>query len=143
MKQEEYEKLWGKKTMQQALQDAIAKAHTGYSYAKLQSMVEDEENDDGLEADEVKDVDSLANLIGHMFEYYGVDRLGKGFDKLVMPSQMYIVGGIVHRFTAGLPEGAGFAEIKMENSDWQCLLVRKGSGYQPEVDALIKATEDE
>jgi len=39
MKQEEYEKLWGKKTMQEALQDAIAKAHTGYSYAKLVSMV--------------------------------------------------------------------------------------------------------
>jgi len=142
MKQDDYEKLWGKKTMQQALQDAIAKAHTGYSYAKLVSMVQDEENDDGLEADEVKDVDKLTNLIGHMFEYYGVKRLGEGFDKLEMASQMYIVGGIVHRFTAGLPEGAGFAEVKMENSDWQALLVRKGSGYQPEVDALIKATEE-
>lgn len=86
--------------------------------------------------------DQARSELADMFEYYGVDRLGKGFDKLVMPSQMYIVGGIVHRFTAGLPEGAGFAEVKMENSDWQCLLVRKGSGYQPEVDALIKATEE-
>lgn len=96
--------------------------------------------------------DALSNLLGDnapiaeltdIFEYYGVERLGKGFDKLEPASQMYIVGGIIHRFTAGLPEGAGFAEVKMENSDWQCLLVRKGSGYQPEVDALIKATEEE
>jgi hypothetical protein len=91
-----------------------------------------------IDADNDKAIAELSD----MFEYYGVERLGKGFDKLVMPSQMYIVGGIVHRFTAGLPEGAGFAEVKMENSDWQCLLVRKGSGYQPEVDALIKATEE-
>ena len=110
MKQEEYEKLWGKKTMQEALQDAIAKAHTGYSYAKLQEMVKDENNEDMLEADEVKDIDKLTNLIGHMFEYYGVKRLSDGFDKLEMASQMSIVGGIVHRFTAGLTEGAGFAE---------------------------------
>jgi len=142
MKQEEYEKLWGKKTMQQALQDAIAKAHTGYSYAKLQEMVKDENNEDMLEADEVKDVDKLANLIGHMFEYYGVKRLGEGFDKLEMASQMYLVGGIVHRFTAGLPEGAGFAEVTMENSDWQCLLVKKGAGYENEVKALREASEE-
>lgn len=64
------------------------------------------------------------------------------FDDLRMDQQMRIVGGIIHRFTANMPEGAGFAQVKMENSEWQCLLVRKGSGYEPEVNALIKATEE-
>jgi len=141
-KQEDYEKLWGAKTMQEAMRDAIAKAHTGYSYAKLVSMVQDEENDDGLEADEVKDVDKLVNLIGHMFEYYGVKRLSEGFDKLEFASQMYMVGAIVYRFTKQLPEGAGFAEVKMENSEWQALLVRKDAGYDDEVNALIAASEE-
>lgn len=142
MHKEDYEKLWGKKTMQQALQDAIAKAHTGYSYAKLQSMVEDENNDDGLEADEVKDVDKLTNLIGHMFEYYGVKRLGEGFDKLEPASQMYIIGGMIYRFANTLPEGAAFTEISMENSEWDCFLIKKGAGYEPEVEALRKASDE-
>ncbi len=88
-------------------------------------------------------VDGAISELSDMFEYYGVKRLSEGFDKLEFASQMYMVGAIVYRFTKALPEGAGFAEIKMENSDWQCLLVRKDSDYQPEVDALIAATEEE
>lgn len=95
--------------------------------------------------------DALSNLLGDnapiaeltdIFEYYGVQRLSKGFDKLEPASQMYLVGGIIHRFTAGMPEGAGFAEVTMENSDWQCLLVKKGAGYEPEVEALRKASDE-
>lgn len=95
--------------------------------------------------------DALSNLLGDnapiaeltdIFEYYGVERLGKGFDKLEPASQMYIVGGIVHRFTAGLPDGAGLAEITMENSEWDCFLIKKGAGYEPEVELLRKASDE-
>lgn len=137
MKSDDYEKLWGKKTMQEALRDAIAKAHTGYSYAKLQSMVEDENNDDGLEADEVKDVDSLTNLIGHMFEYYGVKRLGEGFNKLEPQSQEYLVGGIIGRYAAVMPDDTDIMHIKLNNSDWQAIMVKDGAGYDEELKALI------
>jgi hypothetical protein len=84
----------------------------------------------------------LRDSIESVIVWYSNGKLAEEFDKLKMPYQMTILGGVVHGFTAGLPEGAGFAEVKMENSDWQCLLVRKGSGYQPEVDALIAATEE-
>ena len=83
----------------------------------------------------------LRQSIENLVVEYGTDKLAGQFEKLKMPHQMYIVGGILHLFTAGLPGGSGFAELSIENSDWQCLLVRKGSGYQKEVDALIKATE--
>jgi len=95
--------------------------------------------------------DALTNLLGNdaptseltdMFEYYGVKRLSEGFEKLEFSSQMYMVGAIVYRFTKQLPEGAGFAEVKMENSEWQALLVRKDAGYDDEVNALIAASEE-
>lgn len=85
----------------------------------------------------------LRDSIESVIVWYSNGKLGDEFDKLKMPYKMSIMAGIVEKFTAGLPEGAGFAQIKMENSEWQALLVRKDSGYQPEVDALIKATEEE
>ena len=142
MKKAEYKKLWGNQTLQEALSDAIARSHTGHKYDELKAIVADEENDEGLDQEEIEEVDKAVNLIGHMFEYYGVDRLSKGFAKLDMPSKMYIVGGILHRFTSGMPEGAGLAEVKMENSDWECFLVRKDAGYESEVKALRDASDE-
>jgi hypothetical protein len=140
--QENREKLWQGVEFKDALQDIVARAATGHKYAELAEIVKDDENEDGLERDELTDVDKTVNLLGHLFTYYGTKRLGDDFDKLPFHQQMSVVGGIIHRFTAGLPDGAGFAEVKMENSEWQCLLVRKGSGYQKEVNALIAASEE-
>lgn len=91
-----------------------------------------------IDADQAQAESTLAD----MFEYYGVERLSKGFAKLNMPSKMYLVGGMLMRFTDSLPEGAGIAEVSMENSDWQCFLVRKDAGYDEEVNALKAASEE-
>lgn len=72
---------------------------------------------------------------------YQSEQLAAKFEKLSMPHQMHIVGGILHSFTAGLPDGAAFAEVSMENSSWRAFLVRNDSGYEKEVDALTKAAE--
>lgn len=141
--QQNREKVWGGVPFKDALQDVVARAATGHKYSELAEIVKDEENEDGLDREELVDVDKTVNLLGNLFEYYGTKRLTSDFDKLKMNEQMYVVGGIIHMFTAGFPEGAGFSQINMENSDWQCLLVRKGAGYEPEVNALIKASEEE
>lgn len=137
------EQLWQGVEFKDALQDVVARAATGHKYQELAELVKDEENDEGLDRDELEDVDKTVNLLAHLFMHYGTKRLSADFDKLKMNEQMYVVGGIIHMFTAGLPSGAAFAEIKMENSEWQCLLVKRNSGYQPEVDALIAASEEE
>lgn len=72
---------------------------------------------------------------------YQSEQLASKFEKLSMPHQMHIVGGILHSFTSGLPDGAAFAEVSMENSSWRAFLVRNDSGYEKEVDALTKAAE--
>lgn len=72
---------------------------------------------------------------------YGSETLASKFEKLSMPHQMHIVGGILHSFTAGLPSGAAFAEVLMEKSNWRAFLVRNDSGYEKEVNALTKAAE--
>jgi len=70
---------------------------------------------------------------------YQSQRLAAEFEKLSMPHQMHIVGGILHSFTAGLPSGAAFAEVSMEKSNWRAFLVKNNSGYEKEVNALSKA----
>lgn len=72
---------------------------------------------------------------------YQSEQLAAKFEKLSMPHQMHIVGGILHSFTAGLPDGAAFAEVSMEKSAWRAFLVRNDSGYENEVNALTKAAE--
>lgn len=85
----------------------------------------------------------LRQSIEELVVKYKSRELAAQFEELPMPHQMHIVGGLIHAFTAGMPEGAGFAEVNMENSQWQCLLVRKGAGYEKEVNALIAASEEE
>lgn len=131
----EHEKVWGDIPFKDALQDIVSTAATGYHYDHL----EDDETIDA--AEERAEIDKTVNLLSHLFTYYGTKRLGDEFDTLPFHQQSTVVGGILHRFTAGMPEGAGIAELKMENSEWECFLVRKGSGYEPEVAALREASE--
>lgn len=137
------EKLWDGVPFKEALQDAVSSAMTGYRYKYLVEQAKNEENEDGFDSDDVADVDKSVNLLAHLFTFYGTKRLADDFDKLKMNEQMYVVGGIIHRFTAGMPSGAGFANVNMENSAWHCLLVKKDAGYEKEVNALIAASEED
>lgn len=83
----------------------------------------------------------LRQRIEDLIVNYQSERLAAKFEKLSMPHQMHIVGGILHAFTSGLPEGAAYSEVSMENSDWRAFLVRNDSGYDKEVEALSKAAE--
>ncbi len=133
----EHESIWGKVPFKTALQDIVSTAATGYNYDELK-------DDETIDADEERaEIDKTVNLLSHLFTYFGAKRLGDEFATLPFNQQMSVVGGLIHVFTSTLREGAGFCQVNMENSEWQALLVRKGSGYQAEVDALIKATEED
>lgn len=62
------EKLWYGVPFRQALQDAIARNNTGYSYEELKQAIADDE--DMLDGDELKQVDEMVNLLLHMFVFY-------------------------------------------------------------------------
>lgn len=117
------EQVWSGVPMQNALRDAVSGFATGYKYDELES-------DETLDADEERaEIDKQVNLLAHMFNYYAPRKLFDELETSKLNVQMYIVGGMVHSFTKSLPAGAGFAELTAENSDWQCLLVRRGAGY--------------
>ena len=83
----------------------------------------------------------LRQRIEDLIVNYQSEQLAAKFEKLSMPHQMHIVGGILHAFTDGLPSGAAFAEVSMEKSNWRAFLVKNDSGYEKEVNALSRAGE--
>lgn len=62
------EQLWYGVPFKQALQDAMARNNTGYSYEELKEAISS--GDDLLDNGEVEQVDKTVNLLLHMFTFY-------------------------------------------------------------------------
>lgn len=72
------------------------------------------------------DADPIAaeTALADMFEYYGVQRLSKGFEKLDMPSKQYLLAGIADRYINAIDDDDTTATVKLSNG-WQLKLSRK------------------